>query len=182
MESSSKSVALPKFDGTVKTFQGWLVRFQAYATVYKFLSALKKDSNMPDSEGSEIDESTAAGKRRAKAKAANALAVASLALSFSKDTLLMYVTKSMTAEWSSGLAYKIMDALKKKYQPDDQLSRVEVRVAMNKVQMKAKEDPTVLIDQLKMIEAAYIESSVIKMDEADMIAILMERFQRCISR
>jgi Zinc knuckle len=59
--------------------------------------------------------------------------------------------------------------------PDDQLSKVEARKALSKVSMKPKEDPTVLIERLRMIEASYMESTMVIIDEAHMIAVVMDK-------
>jgi len=50
------------------------------------------------------------------------------------------IYKSMTNEWSSVLAYKFTEELMAKYQPQDTITRVEIRQMLNRVSMKKDED------------------------------------------
>ena len=60
MSVSDKTVTLPKWDGSEKTFQMWWVRFQAYAKIYKFNTAIREtaETELPDKDSDALDEST----------------------------------------------------------------------------------------------------------------------------
>jgi hypothetical protein len=48
--------------------------------------------------------------------------------------------KAMTPEWPSGLAHLVVEALFKKYQPQDMITRVELRQILNGIKMKKGEE------------------------------------------
>jgi hypothetical protein len=57
--SPEKSVKLPTFNGSHKSFQLWWTRFVAFAIVSKFIEAISKggpDPDLPSSESEELDE------------------------------------------------------------------------------------------------------------------------------
>ena len=122
--TTEKSVKLPQFDGSRDKFQIWWVRFAAYAMVYKFRKAIKDtaDPDLPSSEDAPIDESTAYGKKQAAAKRRNNVAMANLTMAFSSEELMGLIYRSYSTEWPSGLAYKVVQGLFKKFQPQDTIT------------------------------------------------------------
>jgi hypothetical protein len=151
MESASdaKSWRLPVFDGMYEKFQIWWVRFIAFATVFKFAEALKsggesaliglRDADM-------IDETTNDGKEQAAAKKRNAIAMANLTMAFTSETTMGLVWKAMSSDWPGGLAHLVVTSLFKKYQPQDTITRVELRQMLNGVKMKKGENPVTLFE------------------------------------
>jgi hypothetical protein len=88
MESAGiKSLRLPPIDGKPDKFQVWWTRLKAYAGVFGYLAALQpgRETNMPATDKSTINEMTDAGKLQAAAKKRNAIAVANLTMSFTID-------------------------------------------------------------------------------------------------
>jgi hypothetical protein len=67
MEASDKAVKLPRFDGKRESFPFWWKKFTAYARVYNFMEALKKDASLPVRED-EVLATDAEGKLQAQAK------------------------------------------------------------------------------------------------------------------
>ena len=67
MESSTKSVQLPPFDGREEKFQIWWTKFIAYACVYAFAKSLKTqpEADLPASMEEEFDGTTTEGKKMA---------------------------------------------------------------------------------------------------------------------
>jgi chromate transport protein ChrA len=132
----------------------------AYATVMQFVNALDRNkAGLLVSEAAMIDERNAGGKKLVAAVKANLRAMACFTTAFTKASLLL-------------LAYLVVEALKKKYMPDDQLSKVEARKSLNKVSMKSKEDPTDLIEKLRLLEAMYMESTMVTIDEDERITMM----------
>jgi hypothetical protein len=86
----TKLTRLLWFSGLREYFQARWIRFVAYASVGKFLAALKNggESIMPSTETVAIDEATDAGKETAAAKEQNALAMANLTMAFKTEGLL----------------------------------------------------------------------------------------------
>jgi hypothetical protein len=80
METTVKSLQVPKFDGQRKNFQTWLLRFNAFTTLCKFNKALTLNPNMPMIEMVTVDETTEGGKKTVSALRANELAMANLTM------------------------------------------------------------------------------------------------------
>ena len=116
MQSSSKKlVKLPTFDGAVKNFQIWWMRFIAYTMVFKFNKAISKDAldpDMPVSEAEVLDESKEEDKKKIAAKNCNSVAMANLAMAFTSETTM---GKAMTKDWPNGLLHLVIKGLFKKY-------------------------------------------------------------------
>ena len=177
--ASERSVRLPTFDGDEKNFQLWWMRFCAYARVYKFASAAKRvrDSNLPLREDETIDVTTDPGKQRAEAKRANDVCMANLTMAFTSEKLMGLVYKATTTAWPSGQAYLVIDALFKRYVPQDLISKVELRREVNKVSMKKEEDPANLFEALSAIENKY-NTAVFQIQSDELIATVLEKAPR----
>jgi len=123
-ESGDKSVKLPTFSGKQEDFQIWWTCFMAYAVVYKFKEALKQggEDDLPTGEDDTIDETMDAGKKQALAKKRNVVAMANFSMGFTMEATMGILYRVMTPNWPSGLAYKVVEELKKKYQPQDTIS------------------------------------------------------------
>ena len=168
-DSDKMSVRLPMFDGDHKKFQMWNTRFRAFATVSRFAEALAPHAMMPAREDELFDETTEDGRLKALAIRRNGVAMANLSMAFTSEGTMGLVYKAMTPEWPGGLAYLVMEALNKKYRPQDTITRVELRQKLNKVAMKKNQDPATLFEQVSSIENQYNAPGV-KIDEGDLIA------------
>ena len=129
---------------------------------------------MPKDESEVIDETQEEGKKKAAAKRRNALAVANLTMAFTTEATICLVYESVTEEWPSGLAHRIVDALFKKYQPQDTMTKVELRQQLNKVSLKKTEDPAKLFEQIAAIQNRY-NTATKRIDEEDLIATVLEK-------
>jgi hypothetical protein len=176
MESSSeKSVRLPTFDGSHAKFQIWWTRFKAYAMVYKFVEALKEsaETDLPGTEDTRIDEATDIGKRQVAAKKRNAIGMAHLTMALTSEGTMGLVYKAMTTDWPNGKVHLVVAGLFKKFQPQDTITRVELRQMLNKVCMKKDEDPAKLFEQLGSIENRY-NTATRQIDQEDLIAVVFD--------
>jgi hypothetical protein len=174
-EAEVKSLKLPTFDGAHKKFQLWWVWFTAYATVYRFIQALTIGGEMTLTgltENTVIDTSTDIGKEQEAAKKRNALAMANLLMAFTSDTTMSLIWKAKTKDWPSGLAHLVVTSLFRKYQPQDTITRVELRRMLNGVKMKKGEDPVTLFKQLRNIENRY-NTATQTLEEDNMIAVVL---------
>jgi len=174
--TSEKSIRLPTFGGEHKDFQMWWVRFTAFASVYGFAASVGRtpDPNLPGSEDEVIDESTDEGKLMAKARKKNAIAMANLTMAFTSESLLGMVYKAKDSGYPSGCAWKVVDALHRKYIPQDLVSKVELRQALSAVSMKRDEDPAKLFEALSAIENKYNTASFTISNE-ELIATVLEK-------
>ena len=59
-----------------------------------------------------------------------------LTMAFSTNEAMTMIYDAGTPEWPSGLAWKIMESMKKKFAPNDTISKVELRRQLNKISMK----------------------------------------------
>ncbi|MGH7955290.1 MAG: hypothetical protein ACREOZ_04950, partial [Gloeomargaritales cyanobacterium] len=170
----SDKAKVPGFDGKKANYESWSIRWDAFAEVEQFEEALVKggDPKMPTSSTEIIDETNSVGKAAMKAKKQNRKAVAYYTLAFKNIRLLALVNKSKTTEWPGGLAWKIKEALTKKYRPNDIVAQAELRQRMNAVSMKKTEDPATLFEQLSEIEAIY-NTVTQQITEVEMIAVIL---------
>jgi hypothetical protein len=126
MESSSgeRSVRLPTFDGKSKTFMIWWIRFRAFATVYKFIEAVKPEdeAHMPATEGEVLDETVPADLLQIAARKRNAVAMANFAMSFTDETTIGMIYKAITTEWPTGKTSLVVAQLLRKYKPPDTMT------------------------------------------------------------
>ena len=77
---SMKSVKLPVFSGDHKHFQTWWFQFSAFATVWKFKSAVgqSEESDLPESETVALSTDANVAEKQKMAKKRNAIAFANL--------------------------------------------------------------------------------------------------------
>jgi hypothetical protein len=127
--SGERSVRLPTFDGKFKSFMIWWIRFRAYATVYKFVEALKPidEVNLPETEEEVlVVEAAPVNLLKIQARKRNAVAMANFAMSFTDETTMGMIYKSISPEWPTGKASIVVSLLMKKFKPDDTMTRVEL--------------------------------------------------------
>ena len=154
----SKSVKLPSFDGTHDAFQRWWMRFKAYARVHKFVQALMPEAGDPDlpaNDADALDADAAVAALQTAAKRRNDIAMAQFTMAFVTDSELSMIYEAETTEWPNGKASLVVDALFKKYSPQDTASLVELQQELNNVSMKNTDDPAVLFGKLAAIRNKY---------------------------
>ena len=176
MTEHTKSTKLPSFTGLRKDFQMWWLRFLAYGCVWKFERALVigGESTLPANWRVIIDEATEEGKEAAAAIKRNNVAMANFTMAFGSEGLFGMIYKTKTTDWPSGLAHKVVAQLIKKYNPEDRMSRVELRTQLGKVSMKVTDDPNILFEQVSAIRNRF-ESANHAIDEDELIAVVMDK-------
>jgi hypothetical protein len=108
-----------------------------------------------------------------KAKERNQVAFAQLTMVFTTEADMTFIYEGMTdTDWPSGLAYLGGKALKKKYTPEDTISKVELRRMMNNIKMKKNDDPVELFNQILAVKVRY-ERPGNAIDENEFIAIVI---------
>ena len=58
-------------------------------------------------------------------------------------------------DWPTGLAWDVMQRLRRKFKPDDTISVVEINSRLSKLKIKASDHPDLLFDKLAEINIAY---------------------------
>eukprot|EP00957_Ditylum_brightwellii_P075761 5757855-Ditylum_brightwellii.AAC.1 len=81
---------------------------------------------------------------------------------------------AITNDWPTGLAYKVVVALHKKYAPNDLISKVELRHELNAVLMKKEEDPTRLFEKLSGLQNRF-NTATFQIATDDIIAANLEK-------
>ncbi len=120
-----------------------------------------------------IDLADDAGKDKAAEKQRNAVAMANLSMAFETKGLFGMIYKTMSKYWPAGLAYKVVVELFNKYNPDDRISRVELRAMLNGVSMKDSQDPSVLFDQIISAIRNRYDTATHQIDEEELMAVVM---------
>ena len=150
---SVKSIQIPLFDGTPKSFSLFWTKFKAFAGMKGFQKALKEtaEADLPESEEAEVAEGSNADKARTR----NLDAMTYLTMAFTTESNMTMIMRAQTIEWPSGLAWKVVKELLEKYKPNDNMARVEARMMLNNVSMKSDDDPSVLFEQISQIQNRF---------------------------
>jgi len=151
------------------------MRFVVHASVCRFIQALAigGESTVPASESAIIDTSDDVGKVQEAAKKRNAMAVADLTMAFTMEGIMSLVCKAMDPNWPGGLVHKVVEALFKKFKPQDTISQVELRQRLNKVSMKKTDDPSVTFEQTSAIEN-QCNNATTQLSEEDKTVVVLD--------
>eukprot|EP00957_Ditylum_brightwellii_P098375 7495392-Ditylum_brightwellii.AAC.1 len=67
-------------------------------------------------------------------------------MAFTTSGSMALIKEYKNIDWPKGLAYKVIEKLQAKHQPQDTISRVELRNNLKGVKMGTKDDPQELFD------------------------------------
>ena len=81
--------------------------------------------------------------------------MANFTMAFTTEGCMGMIYKAITSNWPSGLVHLVVKALFQKYKPTDMISRVEMRLRLNKVSMKKSEDPITLFEEISAIQNMF---------------------------
>lgn len=98
------------------------------------------------------------------------MAIAAFTMAFENESVMSYLDAGTSTEWPKGKAYLVVKALNAKYKPTDTMSKVEMKIAMRKINMEDNEDPVTLFTHLKTIEQRFKR----KLDLDDKLAVILE--------
>jgi len=118
-------------------------------------SLLGKESDLPASEATVLNEKLIADKKKIKARERNSLAMAYLLTAFKSAADVSLAYETMSNEWPGGLAYEVVNKLVEAYQPKDSVTEVKLYERLLSVKMKTKEDPRILFEQVASIQNWY---------------------------
>ena len=167
-----RSVRMPVFDGTHATFQVWLMRFTAFAIVHRFKAAINPEGakgDLPTMETVVIPAGTDGAPARAAVRR-NSVAYANLSLALNSKQLVRILVAGQTTAWPSGLAWRVLQAMHRRFKPAKIISKIELQCMLNQIRMSRKEDPVTLFEQLSKIENQFSTT----VNKADAIAIVMD--------
>ena len=167
-----RSVRMPVFDGTHTTFQVWWMRFTIFTIVHRFKASISPEGaeeDLPATEAAVIPAGTDGAPARAAVRR-NSVAYANLSLALNSEQLVRILVASQTTDWPSGLAWRVVQALHRRFKPTDIISKIELRRMLNQISMSRKEDPVMIFEQLSKIENQFSTT----INKADAIAIVMD--------
>jgi hypothetical protein len=88
-------------------------------------------------------------------KKQNDIAMAQFTMAFTTHSDLAMIYEAESIAWPNGKASSVVDALFKKYAPQDTASLVELQDDLNNVKMKNTDDPSILFGKLLAIKNKY---------------------------
>ena len=170
---TSAKVNLPKFNGKQEGFMTWWMRFRAYAAVVGFSQSIgdSKDPSLPENEDDELSEDASMKKKQEKALKCNRVAMASFTIAFTAEQLIGLCYKAMSTEWPSGQAYMVVQYLQKKFNPEDIVTKIEIRRELNAVTMGKEDDPEMMFEAISLLTNKYRSANI---SEEDQIAVILE--------
>ena len=107
-----KTIQVPLFDGTPKSFSLFWTKFKAFAGMKGFQKALKESAkaDLPTSEEVEVEEGSNADKARNR----NLDAMTYLMMAFTTESNMTMIMHAQTDDWPSALAWKVVKELLEK--------------------------------------------------------------------
>ena len=120
---------------------------------FKFEQAIdtKLEDDLPDEDSDVLDPSKADDKPKIAAKMRNETAIASLAMAFTNASQMGLIDEAQTLGYPDGLAFLVIRQRLDKYNPTDTMSRVELRMKLNKIETKKNDDPKKLFEQISKV-------------------------------
>ena len=171
---STKSVKLPVFSGDHKHFQTWWFWFAAFATVWKFKSAIgqSEESDLPESETVALSTDMNVAEKQKMAKKRNAIAFANLTAALNSPSLIRILMRAQTTAWPSGLACNVIKQLFEKYEPKDTVSLIDMNCLKQKIALSNEQgNPQELFEQIAAIKNQFKT----EIPEAEKVAMMIEK-------
>ena len=150
---------MPVFSGKKKDYDLWFGKFVAFCHVKNCGSSLMEngDPNLP-TDPENLSSDTDKKKLEEKEIAKNTLAMSYLTMALTNATCQVMIHKSKidNAKYRDiGLAWVVMQKLRKKYKPTDKITEVELANRLNEVKMADDDEPEVLFNALAEINIAF---------------------------
>ena len=171
---STKSVKLPVFSGDHKHFQTWWFQFSAFATMWKFKSAIgqSEELDLPESKTVALNTDTNVAEKQKMAKKRNAIAFANLTAALDSPSLIGILMRAQTTAWPSGLACNVIKQLFEKYELKDTVSLIDMNHLKQKIGLSnAQGNPQELFEQIAAIENQFKT----EIPEAEKVAMVIKK-------
>jgi hypothetical protein len=170
---TDSTAKVPTFNGDVKNFMLWLVRFQVFAVMKKIIGAIQVagDADLPVEE-TVFNADAVKKKKEEQALKENVYAFAYLTIVITSEKLLGVIEAAKTTKFPNGLDFMVMNALKTKYMPQHTITKVELCQELMRIKMSGKEDPSTLFEQSAKVKAWCASA---KLDAEEMIAVFIEK-------
>lgn len=164
----------PVWDGTKERWPRFRRQFVAYCRLKKCHVALVEggEVELPSSETDDV--SGEANKAAREALQRNYDAMSYLTLALDDDSLVPYLSKGETDEYPGGLAHLVWSALRKKLEPKDGLSQIELIRKLFALEVSKDGDPGDIFDQVRTIEGRYNTPTRKMGEELKMAAVVIQ--------
>ena len=149
---------VPVFKGEKLLYPDWKRTFESVAEYRGCAEALlaTHEASMPETFETVLEDD-AAGKLLKAAVNKNKMAMAMLNIGLKGKAMGLLVTGSYTPAWPRGRAWVVMAALERRFNPKGLSKTVNYTNEVAAVTMKAKENPSNLIDTLQDIKVRYTQ-------------------------
>ena len=159
MMEAPKQILMPIFSGKKSDYDSWLGKFVAFSHVKKCWSSLmlNGDPNLPEDPGA-LDSDANVKKLHEMEIVKNTLAMLYLTMVLTSVTCQVMIHKSKIEDKKYrdiGLAWVVMQKLKKKYKPKDKITEVELAAKLKEVKMAEDDEPEVLFNELAKINIEF---------------------------
>ena len=174
LSTIDRALKIVPFDGKIETWPRWRARFEAMAQVKGFWMALKKKGNLPQ-DPEDYDTGMSAEQKAAAERAIkmNSIAYSTLILSVEGDPGFGRVDSARTEHYPTGIAYLAWERLLEEYEPNDHMSKVELRqMFMSTKFEKQDEDPEMFFTRLDQVRQRY-ENNGMTLDDTEMLTQLV---------
>ena len=154
-----RQIIMPTFSGKKKDYDLWLGKFVAFCHVKTCGSSLveKGDPDLPtDPENMSKDADTKKLEEKAVIKNTLAMSYLTMVLTNASCQVMIHKSKIENPKYRQvGLAWVVMQKLKKKYKPVDKITEVELSARLKEVKMADDDEPEVLFNALAEINIAF---------------------------
>ena len=171
---SMKPVKLPVFSGDHKHLQTWWFRFLAFASVWKFKSAIgqTEEPDLLESKAPALNTDANVAEKQKMAKKRNAITFANLTAALDSPSLIGILMRAQTTEWPSRLACHVIKQLFEKYEPKDTVSLIDMNRLKQKIGLtNTQGNPQELFKQMAAIE----NQLKTEIPEAEKVAMAIEK-------
>jgi hypothetical protein len=168
----------PKFSGLKKDYVAFKLKFRSHAVLNGFAEALQKPTWLESSEREMLElsvKTSPEGVRAARFLEQNEITMACLCLAFEMDKTLTYIHRSRSRAWPNGLAYKVLEDLEIRFQPDDRMAVGEVNRMIQACKVKnAQDDPSTMFDELQNIRSTYMHLTYVNITEEMLMSQVLQ--------
>ena len=166
--AGAQSIRPPIFSGLAIDWPMFWLQLMAYATFKGFQAALgtEAEEDMPNAEedADEDDEDAQAALTR------NRHAMATLTQGLSKNRAFIgFLLRARSPAFPEGQAWVVVVALKERFEPDDMNTGVEIKKKLNRISMRATENPLTIYNQIENIEASHMNHPITETEKLTVI-------------
>ena len=168
-------IHVPVYDEKQNKFDKWREKYETYCYTRGCGECLYTDgdSNLPNAMKGQFSKEASTEKLEKEAVKRNTKVMDLLTMTLATLTcrVIIHSSKMGNNNWSTGLAWDVMERLKKEFKPADTISTVELNSRLSKLKIKGSDHSDLLFDKLAEINIAY----GYQLDELRQVAEIMAK-------